>query len=104
MRIWRAVAAGTPPPEELAEPAEAFVIDTPSQELRGGTGKTWNWAEARRYQGKIILAGGLDANNVRQAIEEAQPWGVDACSRLEKSPGVKDHEKMKDFVKAALST
>jgi phosphoribosylanthranilate isomerase len=51
---------------------------------------------------KIIVAGGLDASNVRQAIEQAQPWGVDACSRLEKSPGIKDHEKVRKFVKAAL--
>jgi len=103
LRIWRAVAAGGPEPEKSTEVAEALLIDTPSQELRGGTGNTWHWADARRYHGKIIIAGGLDVSNVRQAIEKAQPWGVDACSRLEKSPGVKDHEKMKDFVKAALS-
>jgi phosphoribosylanthranilate isomerase len=103
MRIWRAVAAGGPAPEESTEAPEALVIDTPSQEMRGGTGKTWNWSDAKRYPGKIIIAGGLDASNVRAAIEEARPWGVDACSRLEKSPGIKDHEKMKDFVKAALS-
>ena len=102
MRIWRAIAAGAPMPEELTGAAEALVIDTPSEELRGGTGKTWRWADARQYSGKIVIAGGLDASNVRQAIEEAQPWGVDACSRLEKSPGIKDHEKMKSFVKAAL--
>ena len=53
---------------------------------------------------KIILAGGLDADNVRTAIEQAQPWGVDACSRIEKSPGMKDHEKMRKFVKAALES
>jgi len=103
LRIWRALSACAPEPEQSTEAAEAFLVDTPSQELRGGTGKTWNWADARRYHGKIIIAGGLDASNVRQAIEEAQPWGVDACSRIEKSPGVKDHEKMRDFVKAALS-
>ncbi len=103
LRIWRALPAGTPPPDESTEAAEALLIDTPSQELRGGTGETWNWPDARRYRDKIIIAGGLDASNVRQAIQEAQPWGVDACSRLEKSPGVKDHEKMRDFVKAALS-
>lgn len=103
LRIWRALPAGAPIPEQLTEAAEALLIDTPSQELRGGTGMTWNWSEARRYLQKIIIAGGLDDSNVRQAIQEAQPWGVDACSRLEKSPGVKDHEKMKNFVKAALT-
>ena len=50
---------------------------------------------------KIIVAGGLDAGNVRQAIAQAQPWGVDACSRIEKSPDRKDHARMKEFIKAA---
>lgn len=103
LRIWRALAAGAPAPDQSAQPAEAWLIDAPSQELRGGTGKTWNWAEAKQYPGKIIIAGGLDASNVRQAIEQARPWGVDACSRLEKSPGQKDHEKMTNFIKAALA-
>ena len=102
LRTWRALPADTAPYDDFIQGAEALLIDTPSEELRGGTGKTWNWAGAKRYPGKIIIAGGLDASNVRQAIEEAQPWGVDACSQLEKSPGVKDHEKMRNFVKAAL--
>ncbi|HLH00405.1 MAG TPA: phosphoribosylanthranilate isomerase [Bryobacteraceae bacterium] len=103
LRIWRAIPAGAPVPEEISGPAEALLIDTPSQQLRGGTGVAWNWAEATRYTGKIVIAGGLDVSNVRQAIQEAQPWGVDACSRLEKSPGVKDHEKMTTFIKVALA-
>jgi phosphoribosylanthranilate isomerase len=46
----------------------------------------------------------LDADNVRQAIDEARPWGVDACSRIERAPGLKDHDKMRKFVKAALES
>lgn len=103
LRIWRAVQAGAPVPDELSGAAEALLIDAPAQQLRGGTGVAWNWAEAKRYPGQVILAGGLDASNVRQAIQQAEPWGVDACSRLEKSPGVKDHEKMTSFIKAALA-
>jgi phosphoribosylanthranilate isomerase len=68
----------------------------------GGTGKTFDWSRAKGIAKKIVIAGGLDAGNVRAAIEQAQPWGVDACSSIEKSPGVKDHEKMAKFVKAAL--
>ncbi len=67
----------------------------------GGTGRTFDWSSANGLSKKIIIAGGLDASNVRRAIEEAQPWGVDACSRLEKSPGLKDHEKMRQFIRAA---
>jgi phosphoribosylanthranilate isomerase len=78
------------------------LLDTPSDELHGGTGKTFDWPRAKGLPKKIIIAGGLDADNVRRAIEEAQPWGVDACSRIEKSPGLKDREKMRRFVKAAL--
>jgi len=72
--------------------------------MLGGTGKTWNWSQAPRHTNKIIIAGGLDAENVRLAIEQAKPWGVDACSRIEKAPGLKDHEKMRKFIHASLTS
>ncbi len=50
---------------------------------------------ARSLGEKVIVAGGLDASNVAEAIRTAKPWGVDASSRLEISPGVKDHEKVR---------
>jgi phosphoribosylanthranilate isomerase len=83
--------------------AEAYLLDTASRELRGGTGRSFDWSKARLPGARIVIAGGLDGSNVRQAIEEAEPWGVDACSRLESSPGKKDPFKMKQFIKAALS-
>lgn len=87
--------------------AEAFLLDTASTELRGGTGLTFRWTlarEAAQSTGKkVIVAGGLDESNVQQAIAEALPWGVDACSRLESSLGRKDHQKMTQFIRAALS-
>jgi phosphoribosylanthranilate isomerase len=102
MRIWQAVSAVGPVAGPLTESVEALLIDTPSNEAFGGTGKTWDWSQAPHLEQKVIIAGGLDADNVRTAIEQARPWGVDACSRIEKSPGLKDHEKMRKFVKAAL--
>jgi phosphoribosylanthranilate isomerase len=81
---------------------EAFLVDAPSKTLHGGTGETFDWSLAKGIEKKVILAGGLDEDNVRRAIEQASPWGVDACSRLEASPGIKDREKLRRFVKAAL--
>jgi phosphoribosylanthranilate isomerase len=103
IRIWRAIKAN----ESLLahvndETAEAVLLDTPSDDLHGGTGTSFDWSRAKGIPKHIIIAGGLDASNVRRAIEQAEPWGVDACSRLEKSPGLKDHDKVREFVKAAL--
>jgi len=84
-------------------PAEAILLDTPASEAYGGTGRTFDWSRAAGSNKRIILAGGLDAGNVRQAIAAAQPWGVDICSRIESSPGRKDHVKMAQFLKEAKS-
>jgi phosphoribosylanthranilate isomerase len=78
-------------------------VDTPSGDKYGGTGETFDWTILRATSKRVILAGGLDATNVRRAIEIVRPWGVDACSRLESRPGIKDHQKMAAFVKAALA-
>lgn len=83
--------------------AEAILVDAPPLPgLPGGTGKTYDWKLAHGLPGRIILAGGLDDTNVAEAIRTAQPWGVDACSRLECRPGLKDHDKMAAFIRAAL--
>ena len=104
LRVWRAVPADGSLESHLNdELVEALLIDTPSDNLYGGTGTTFDWSRAKGLPKKIVIAGGLDASNVRKAIEQAEPWGVDACSRLEKSPGVKDHAKVREFVKAALN-
>lgn len=103
IRTWKAFRVT---PEFTAQdldqwPVEAFLLDSPSQ-LYGGSGHTFDWRLARTAGRRIILAGGLDAYNVRAAIEQAQPYGVDACSRLESSPGRKDHQKVTQFIQAAL--
>jgi indole-3-glycerol phosphate synthase len=56
---------------------------------------------ARATEGRVMLAGGLDGTNVRAAIEAVRPWAVDAASRLEREPGVKEHDKVRSFVAAA---
>jgi indole-3-glycerol phosphate synthase / phosphoribosylanthranilate isomerase len=56
---------------------------------------------AAAVEGRVMLAGGLAADNVRAAIEAVHPWAVDASSRLERSPGVKDPDRVRAFVQAA---
>ena len=81
----------------------ALLLDTYVPDKLGGTGMSFNWqwaVEARKY-GRIILAGGLNPENVAAAISIAKPYGVDASSSVEHSPGVKDHEKMAQFIERA---
>jgi len=82
-------------------PADALLLDGPAAELYGGSGQAFDWRLAARAAKRIIVAGGLDASNVAQAVEMARPWGVDACSRIESRPGKKDLEKMCQFLQAA---
>jgi phosphoribosylanthranilate isomerase len=82
-------------------PAEALLLDGPAAELYGGAGLSFDWNLARGARHRIIVAGGLDASNVARAIGLARPWGVDSCSRIESSPGKKDHMKMTGFLHAA---
>src|SRR5262249_9017506 len=84
IRVWRACAGGDPfvVAAFADDPlTEAFLVDTPVHGQFGGTGKTFDWSTAKGLPKKIVIAGGLDASNVAQAIREAEPWGVDACSR-----------------------
>ena len=75
--------------------AEAILLDGEKN------GASFDWSLARRAAEKVIVGGGLDASNVAEAIRIAEPWGVDASSKLESAPGIKDHEKVRAFVKAA---
>ena len=83
---------------------DGLLLDTYVPNKPGGTGITFDWklaVEARRY-GRIILAGGLNPENVAAAISMVKPYAVDASSSLERSPGVKDHEKMAQFMREAI--
>jgi len=114
MRVWKAIRVAGQAFSVPDGPAEAVLLDGPA------SGHVFDWALAAvNPAGRpgrppdpegtpaslphLILAGGLDAGNVRAAIEQVHPWGVDACSQLERSPGRKDHFKMAAFLKAALA-
>jgi phosphoribosylanthranilate isomerase len=73
----------------------------------GGTGKIGSWDRAVAMKNElskpVMLAGGLDPNNVRDAIDAVQPWGVDVSSGVEIEPGVKDIRRVKQFLSAVRS-
>ena len=97
IRVWKAIRVGQDLSLPTAGPAEAVLLDGPA------SGQIFDWVRVPQGIPHLILAGGLDAGNVREAIEQVHPWGVDACSRIESSPGRKDHFKMAAFLKAALA-
>ena len=82
-----------------------FLLDSYVEGVPGGTGQKFNWEWAREAgrHGRIILAGGLAADNVARAIETAMPAAVDVSSGVEKSPGIKDRAKMAAFIRAVLN-
>jgi phosphoribosylanthranilate isomerase len=79
-----------------------LMLDTSVGGHEGGTGRTWPWAMARSISARrdVLLAGGLHADNVAEAIHVLKPFGVDAASRLESRPGVKDPDKVRRYVEA----
>jgi len=82
--------------------ADFILLDSYREGFYGGTGVPFNWGIAEGYSGKIpvILSGGLDPENVRQAVNAVKPFGVDASSRLEIYPGKKDPDKVIRFINA----
>lgn len=85
--------------------ADAVLLDGPAN----GVSFDWEFARGLRdalrdepgASARVIIAGGLDASNVAEAIRAAAPWGVDASSRLESAPGIKEHKKVREFIRAA---
>lgn len=83
--------------------ADFFLLDAFSEGARGGTGETFDWGLAKTLSGRanIVVSGGLDPDNVAEAIESFEPCGVDASSSLEDAPGEKNTEMVRRFVRAA---
>ena len=81
-----------------------FVLDGHAPGAQGGQGKVFDWSRIPHgLDQSIILAGGLNADNVARAIREVRPWAVDVASGVESAPGVKDESKLRAFVAAAAS-
>jgi phosphoribosylanthranilate isomerase len=105
-RVVKAVKLATSRDLEKLEPfrgkVQAFLVDAATSELRGGTGQVadWNLARRARAYGRVILAGGLSAANVAQALRQVQPDGLDVSSGVESAPGKKDPRRLKAFFEA----
>ena len=85
------------------------LLDTYVEGVPGGTGETFAWELARgqgpsRLRVPVILAGGLTADNVAEAIATVHPYAVDVASGTESAPGIKDHDKLRAFAAAVAST
>ena len=96
--------------EALCEAADALLIDALASGQLGGSGQTLPWdrlgesLDELDYHPRIVLAGGLTADNVAEAIDLVAPSVVDVSSGVESSPGVKDHARIRAFVAAVRSS
>jgi len=96
-------------PETLADlpryKVSALLLDTYKKGVLGGTGETFDWSlavEARQY-GRIVLSGGLNPENVADAVRGVRPYAIDVSSGIEVEPGIKDHGRMKRLIQNARS-
>jgi len=95
----------------ISESVDALLLDSGNPNLKvkelGGTGRVHNWKLSRQIRDNskcpVFLAGGLNPNNVRQAIEEVQPFAIDVCSGV-RTNGALDRNKLSDFVINSLKS
>jgi len=81
--------------------AAALLLDSHAPGGVGGTGAVFDWSLIPAVSLPIVLAGGLTPGNVRQAVKQVKPWAVDVSSGVEDSPGIKNEELMRLFIKEA---
>ncbi len=101
------LGAGMPPLETLRayQNAAAFLFDSNEPGQLGGTGHAFDWKTLDQNVGKpVILAGGLNVENIGRAIEQIKPYSVDVSSGVESAKGIKDHEKLRSFMAAIFQT
>lgn len=90
---------------EYQEAADAFLLDSAIPGILGGTGKSFDWSLAmlaKKYRKPIFLAGGLNPQNVSQAISQIKPDWVDVSSGVEEIPGKKNIQKVEEFIKNVI--
>jgi phosphoribosylanthranilate isomerase len=84
----------------------AFLLDSGTPQQFGGTGQVFDWNQAYGANafGSIVIAGGLNADNVPTVVEKLHPFAVDVSSGVESAPGKKDYDKMRRFIEAVRKT
>ena len=105
-RLIRSISVGSEDDLTAIAKTSANIIhlDTKVEGKAGGTGKTFDWSLAARaaaFGKRLILAGGLNPDNVAEAIESASPHAVDVSSGVESEPGRKDSDKVREFIRRA---
>ncbi len=102
--LIKAVSKGQEAQPALLQPyaVRAFLVDGRARSLRGGTGVKGDWDAAReiRSRFRLVLAGGLNLDNIEDALRSVGPDAVDIASGVERSPGRKDHARMKGLIAA----
>jgi phosphoribosylanthranilate isomerase len=100
--VWRVLRGDAPEPSTLPMvPLRTYLLDAEVPGMHGGTGRRADWEWARRGVNaglRLIVAGGLNPDNVTELIQEVRPFGVDASSGLESEPGRKDPAKVQAFI------
>lgn len=97
VRLVRATSTDGEPVEVGAFGEDLVILDSP----RAGSGEQWTWSALRGQRGRWLLAGGLRPDNVSEAIETVQPWGLDVSSGVESARGTKDHGLIREFLAVA---
>jgi phosphoribosylanthranilate isomerase len=79
-----------------------YVLEMSTGKLPGGNGAAWDWSQAQPFCKRFptLLAGGITPENVREAINQAMPYGIDVSSGVESSPGIKDMDKVNRLIHA----
>jgi phosphoribosylanthranilate isomerase len=93
-------------PNGMSWPARVtLLVDAHDLVKRGGTGRVADWSAAAQLakERRVLLAGGLNADNINEAVARVRPFGIDVSSGMESSPGIKDRNRMAAFFKAVRS-
>jgi phosphoribosylanthranilate isomerase len=104
LMVLQPIRIGEPGDDPTAVAGAIPLFDTHRRDRYGGTGETFDWGLLDDRRGNYVVAGGLGPDNVGDLVRRVRPWGVDASSRLESSPGVKDLGKVAAFVGEAKRT